>query len=47
MNQSDQKPDDDDAPVLQLCKRCGFTDELNAEGYCLLCSKTAQNREAP
>jgi hypothetical protein len=34
--------EDEDAPVLVPCKHCRFSDELNAEGYCLLCSQTAQ-----
>jgi len=34
--------EDDDAPVLQQCKRCGFSDELDADGHCILCSQTAE-----
>jgi hypothetical protein len=36
----------DDAPVLQRCEYCGFTDELNADGYCLLCSQTKKHQGA-
>jgi len=30
---------DYDAPPLVPCRRCQFSDELNEDGFCLLCSQ--------
>jgi len=37
---------DADAPVLQRCARCGFSDEIEDDGRCLLCSQIVARGDA-